>query len=137
MRKVLLFLPLVMVLFFSCASKDDGVVMNLTEAKNAAVTSMDRAKAIKADVAAKAQFDQAMAAYNDAEAAAAEATEKEPVLVQKYVQAQELFNAAWEVANTKRVEAQRQLDKAKADIQKVENDAQALEQQQATDGGSR
>lgn len=137
MKKAWLLLPLLLILFSCASTKDDGAasrpVIDVSAAKSGAVETMNKAKSVKADVAAKEQYDRAMAEYNAAESLAAAGSEDEAAIVEKYTNAQNLFNAAYNTADAKRQAALRQLEKAKADIKNVENDASALEEEQARD----
>jgi hypothetical protein len=129
MKKILIFLPFVVLFLFSCASspepKDDGKLygapIDIGTAKERAVDARDKAKSIKADVAVKDDFSKALDVFNEAEA--------NPT-IEKYLEAETLFLASYESARVKKEEAQRQMNKARDDIRQVEVNAEAFEKEQ-------
>ena len=140
MKKILIFLPFVLLLLFSCSSTPKGNVTDnaldslkpkdIGTAKSRAVDAMNKAKSIKAEVAVKDDFNNALNVFNDAEKDAAAATNV-PATIDKYLQSEELFLAAYASARVKKEEAQRQLNKAKEDIRQVENNAEAFDKEQS------
>jgi hypothetical protein len=136
MKKTLGFILLVAALVLaSCASKppaQSDTVIDAAAARSRAQAAMDKAKSVKADVAAKALFSSATDTFNKADSAGAEA-----LVIDAYLASEKQFLAAYEEANAKRAEAQRQLDLAKNAIKSVEDDAAALveEQRIAREGG--
>jgi len=156
MKKLLLLLPILVL--FSCASAPEKAVepaavavvqpepsqaiteqiretdaMNKAKAK--ATEAMDKAKSVKAEVAVKADFSKALGIYNEANTLAAAGGDKVKTATAKYLESEGLFLAVYEKAKLKKEEAMKQLEKAKADLKNVEDDAAALEAEQKTTGG--
>jgi uncharacterized iron-regulated membrane protein len=130
MKKFCLFLLCLagIVFLFSCASGPATEAVDLTTAQNRAAAALEKAKSVKADVAVKPEFDKAQASYSEAQGMTGEAA------IPKYLEAESLFLAAYDAAVAKRAEAQKQLEKAKADIKAVEDEETSLKQEQ---GGAR
>lgn len=147
MKKLLLLLPILVL--FSCASAPDKgsvteetqTVQNITAAQNAdmeknrATDAMNKAKSVKAEVAVKEEFNKALGIYNEANSLASAGGESIKTAAAKYIESEALFLASYEKAKVKKEEAMKQLEKAKADIKNVEDDAAALEAEQKTTGG--
>ena len=132
MKKILIVLPFVILILFSCKStpKSGEEIVDLATAKGRAVAAMEKAKSIKADVALKDEYNNALNVFDDAEKTA-QTSKDEPVLIAKYLEAEKLFLNSYEGTRAKRDEAQRQLNKAKEDIKRVENEADAFENEKS------
>ncbi|MDR2068787.1 MAG: hypothetical protein LBP71_02845 [Spirochaetaceae bacterium] len=104
--------------------------MDFTEAKARAVSAMDKAKSVKADVSVKARYNAAFSTYTEAESLAAAGS---PDGIGKYLEAETAFLTAYDEAVVKREEAQRQLSRAREVIKTVEDDAAEFDRQQAED----
>ena len=132
MKKMYLFLVLVylvsIVFLFSCASGPAAETVDLATAQSRAAAALEKAKSVKADVAVKPEFGRAQASYSEAQGMAGN------VAIPKYLEAEGLFLAAHDAAVAKRTEAQKQLEKARADIKAVEDEETRLKQDQ---GGAR
>ena len=119
---------LVLLAFFSCKSApatpppESPPPAATKSEKDRATEAMNKAKSIKAEVGAKAEYDQALTRYNSAESGTNANAE--------YLEAEKLFLAAYDAAFAKRQEAARQLELAKQAIKTVEADAAELEAQQ-------
>ena len=126
MRKAILFLFVAVgaAFFFSCASGPPADAVTLEAAQDRAQAAMEKAKSVKADVAVKADYNNAMTVYDGAKAATGEAA------IPQYLEAEGLFLAAHDVAVAKRDEARKQLDKARSDIKALEDEAEMLQQEQ-------
>jgi len=118
MKKALVLLPLAL-LFFACSTTQTG-----TSNKELADLARDKALSVKADVAAKSDFAAAQAAYD--QAAALEAA-KDKTADAQYAEAEKKFTAVYEKVKAQRDTAQKELDKAKADIKAVETEAAQLD----------
>ena len=141
MKKTLILFPFVILFLFSCASSADkktgaddssslyGVVKDIATAKSRAVDAMNKAKSVKADVAVKDDYNKALGVFNDAEKDASNPS-NELAVINKYLDAEKLFLAAYDSAKAKRDEAQKQINKAKEDINRVESEAEAFEKEQ-------
>ena len=138
MKKILIVLPFVILILFSCKSAPaptDGKdvadkVIDIATARSRAVDAMDKAKSIKADVALKDDYNSALDVFNNAEKDA-QASGDILAVTNKYLESERLFLAAYDGTRAKREEAQRQLNKAKEDIKRVENEADAFEQEKS------
>lgn len=118
MKKLCMLLPLAL-LFFSCASTPSG-----PSGKELAEQAREKALSVKADVAAKNDFAAAQAVFD--EAASLEAAGNKAA-ADKYLEAEAQFTSVYESVKSKRDAAQRELDKARADIKTVEAEAAELE----------
>jgi hypothetical protein len=96
---------------------------------------MEKAKAIKADVAVKEDFNKGLTAFNEGESLSASSSD-ESVTASKYIEAEELFLAAYNSAAAKREAALNQLNKAKEDIKTVEAEAEAADKEQSGEGAN-
>ncbi len=152
MKKLLLVLPFFVL--FSCASAPvkenaadeapaaaqttapaapEAVTVETAEKeKNRAIEAMNKAKSVKADVAVKDEFGKALGIFNEAETLSASGAGNVAAAAGKYLESEVLFLEAYEKAKAKREEAVKQLDKAKADIKNVEEDAKAMEAEQGS-----
>ncbi|MDR1625227.1 MAG: hypothetical protein LBT33_01685 [Spirochaetia bacterium] len=127
MKKTYIFLlaALGAFLLFSCATTPETV--DLMTAQTRATAAREKAQSEKADLAAKAEFATAQAAYKDAEGLLPAGG---PSAIEKFLEAERLFLAARDAAIAKRDEARKQLEKAKSDIKAVETEAEALQREQ-------
>jgi hypothetical protein len=85
---------------------------------------MNKARSIKAEVAVKAAFDQAMETYNRAESSAGSGL----AAGETYLESEKLFLAAYEAARLKREEAQKQLMLAREAVKQAEETAALFEE---------
>ncbi|MFP3091326.1 hypothetical protein LQZ21_13475 [Treponema sp. TIM-1] len=104
--------------------------MDFAEAKARAVSAMDKAKSVKADVSVKDHYTTAFSTYTEAESLAAVGSADG---IGKYLEAETAFLAAHDEAIAKREEAQRQLGRAREAIKTVEDEATEFDRQQAED----
>jgi len=142
MRKILLVLPFL--ILFACSStpesgSSDGSSTSdkpstVAEARDRAATAMDKAKSIKADVAVKDEYNNALSAFNEAEDMNKSNAGQESV-IDKYMEAERLFLAVYDDALAKREEALKQMEKADSEIKEVEDEAQEYEKE-VTEGGT-
>ena len=102
---------------------DPSVPVDSSAARLRAVQAQDRARSIKADVAVKADFDNALNVFNAAETAA------DPIAA--FGEAERLFTVSYDKAKVLRDAALSELEKAKNDIKAVEDDAAAYETERA------
>ncbi len=102
---------------------DSSVPVDSSAARLRAVQAQDRARSIKADVAVKADFDNALNVFNAAETAA------DPIAA--FGEAERLFTVSYDKAKVLRDAALSELEKAKNDIKAVEDDAAAYETERA------
>jgi hypothetical protein len=112
------------------AAPDRQKTTDFTEAKARAVSAMDKAKSVKADVSVKARYNSAFSAYTEAESLAAAGSTGG---IEKYLEAETGFLAAHDEAIAKREEAQRQLLRAREAIKTAEDTAAEFEREQAED----
>ena len=143
MKKILVFLPFVILILFSCKSApaptpatDAAPAIDTTvgladveEAKKRAVNAMNRAKSVRADVAARENFNNALAVFDEAEKEIPTAANM-AALNTKYFEAEMLFFTAYEDTILKRERAQRELNRAREVIRQVESDAESFEREQ-------
>jgi hypothetical protein len=104
--------------------------IDFTAAKAQALSAMDKAKSVKADVSVKARYNTAVTAYTEAESLAAAGSAGG---IEKYLEAEKAFLAAYDEAVAKREEAQRQLTRARDAIKAVEDESAEFDRQQAED----
>jgi hypothetical protein len=90
---------------------------------------MNKAKSIKANIAAKDIYDSALESFNRAESSPASAAGA-------YHEAERGFLAAYDQANAQREEALRQLNLAKTAIKDVEDEAAEIDGQQSAVQGA-
>jgi hypothetical protein len=128
-RKYIFLCAALCVLMFSCASAPDTV--DIATAQSRADAAREKAQSVKADLAVKADFARAQAAYGDAEGLLPAGGDP---AIAKFLEAESLFLAAHDAAVVKRDEARKQLEKAKSDIKAVEAEAETLKREQ---GGGR
>ena len=102
---------------------DPSVPVDSSAARLRAVQAQDRARSIKADVAVKADFDNALNVFNAAETAA------DPISA--YGEAERLFLASYDKAKVLRDAALSELEKAKNEIKAAEDEAAAYEAERA------
>ncbi|MDR2758691.1 MAG: hypothetical protein LBB78_04870 [Spirochaetaceae bacterium] len=100
------------------------------EARARAVSAMDKAKSVKADISVKTRYNTAFSAFTEAESLAAAGSAGG---IGKYQEAETAFLAAHDEAIIKREEAQRQLSRAREAIKTVEDNAAEFDRQQAED----
>ncbi len=135
MKKFFVIIPLI-ALLISCGTtsgtteKPGDTVVTLSDAKARAMSAIDKAKSIKADVAVKDEFNQAMQVFNNAESSA------EADAIKLYLQAEGLFTDAYNKAKVMRDAALDQLNKAKTEIKSAEDEAAAFEKERAADQAS-
>ncbi|MDX9800403.1 MAG: hypothetical protein RBT69_03590 [Spirochaetia bacterium] len=152
MKKLLLLLPILFL--YSCASAPEKAVEPVVAAvvepaqvftadkeKTRATEAMNKAKSVKAEVAMKDEFNKALGIYNEANTLVSAGGEKVKTAAAKYLESEALFLAVYEKSKIKREEAVKQLEKAKAAVKNVEEDAAELEAEMdsdaaATGGGS-
>lgn len=127
MKKPYMFLLTVVgaFLLFSCATAPETV--DLMAAQNRAGAAREKAESVKADIAAKDDFEAAQASYKDGEGLLPTGG---TAAVEKFLEAERLFLAAHDAAVAKRDEASKQLEKAKSDIKAVEAEAETLQREQ-------
>jgi hypothetical protein len=99
--------------------------------RNAAASARENALSIRADVAAKPEYDQAQGLFQEAEGLVASGSTDESGIKAKYQEARRLFDHSYDLAAVKRQEALNQLNKAREDIRSVEDEADALEDLEA------
>jgi hypothetical protein len=104
--------------------------IDFTAAKAQAVSAMDKAQSVKADVSVKARYNAAFTTYTEAESLADAGSASG---IEKYLEAEKAFLAAYNEAVAKREEAQRQLTRARDAIKAVEDEAAEFDRQQAED----
>jgi hypothetical protein len=97
--------------------------------KNRALEAMNKARSVKAEVAVKAAFNEAMERYNRAESLAASGS----AAGDTYLESEKLFLAAYEDARLKREEAERSLTLARDAVKQAEENAAALDGEQGED----
>jgi hypothetical protein len=91
---------------------------------------MEKAKSIKAEVSVKARYNTALSAYTEAESLAAAGSAGG---IEKYLEAEAAFLAAYDEALVKREEAERQLSRAREAIKTVEETAAEFDREQTED----
>jgi hypothetical protein len=91
--------------------------------KNRALEAMNKARSVKAEVAVKAVFDEAMTIYGRAESLVASGSAAGNV----YLEAEKNFLAAYEAALAKREQAERQLALAREAVKQAEETAAAFD----------
>jgi hypothetical protein len=91
--------------------------------KNRALEAMNKARSVKAEVAVKAVFDEAMTIYNRAESLASSGS----AAGNTYLEAEKNFLAAYEAALAKREQAERQLALAREAVKQAEETAAAFD----------
>jgi hypothetical protein len=129
MKKIFVFVPIIfcIVLLVSCATGSGttadpapgGTSVNLDEARARAASARDNALSIKAEVAAKADFDNASTVFNGANS------------VEAFLEAERLFTGAYNTAKTLRDAALSELEKARSEIKNAEDEAAAYESERA------
>jgi len=153
LKKILLILPFVIILLFSCRSRPAIVEEEVPEkepkveeiaeielavggvAKSRAVEAMERARSIRADVAVREDFNAALAVFKEAEKEIDNANkelvvrnflEAERIVLNAetlFLEAEELFLRAYETTRIKREEARIELNRARSEIRRVESEA--------------
>jgi hypothetical protein len=125
---MILFIVASVALMISCATSSGAAapapapsapVVNLDEARARAEAAREQALSIKADVAVKADFDNAANIFAGANS------------VETFLQAETLFIDAYDNAKILRDAALLELEKARAEIKNAEDDAAAFEAEQA------
>jgi hypothetical protein len=115
-------------LMVSCASSSGAATetvppasgtVDLSEARARATAAREKALSIKANVAAKADYDNAENGFNSADS------------VEAFLESERLFNNAFDTAKTMRDAAQNELEKARAEIKTAEDEAAAFDAEQA------
>jgi hypothetical protein len=105
-KVIFLVLPILSLgLLFSCASTPQG-----SSSKELAIQARDKALSVKADVAAKQDFDAAQAVLEEAEALDAA---KDSASSAKYQEAEGLYSTLYESVKVKYDAASKELDAAK------------------------
>jgi hypothetical protein len=125
-----LFSSLILIGFFSCASApppeepppapapvEEPKELDVSAERARALEARQKAQSIKAEVAVAEAFSAAQSVLDDAEALASSASSG---AVEKFLDAEKRFLAAYDEAYVKREEAQRQLDMAWEAVRKGE-----------------
>jgi hypothetical protein len=101
---------------------------DFTEAKARAMSAMDKARSVKAEVSVKASYDAAFSAYTEAESLEAVGSAGG---IGKYLEAETAFLTAYDEAKVKQEEARRQLSRARDAIKTVEDAAAEFDREYA------
>jgi preprotein translocase subunit SecF len=132
---VLFFLVACIALLISCGTTSGttepssdaagGSTVDLSGARARAASARDNALSIKADVAAKADFDNAANLFNTAETAA------DPIAT--FLESERIFIGAYDKAKALRDSAANELEKARTEIKTAEDEAAAFEIERAAE----
>ena len=128
---LLVWLLICLGLLFSCASQPPPKTPDFADAKARAVSAMEKAKSVKAEISVKTRYDAAFSVYTEAGSLEAAGSADG---IGKYLEAETAFLAAYDEAKAKRDEAQRQLSAARDAIKTVEDEAAEFDREQ-NEGG--
>ncbi|MDR2900194.1 MAG: hypothetical protein LBV20_01560 [Treponema sp.] len=138
MKKILVLIPIFLSVVFliSCGTTAEstpdpvtpppsGASVDFSAERARAESARESARSIRADVAVKDDFNNAVNVFNTAESAANPAA--------AFTEAERLFNAARDKAQTLRDAAMSELEKAQAEIKNAEDEAAAYETERAAE----